>query len=109
MINLRRDVLDDFAEAQQLARRDALVRSGGLSFATRRKPEHSLTKLEARFLSELRHDPRIARAARALCLGSRVGRRVAENLRCKRLIRLEHLRNKRRTLVARFVGKGRFE
>lgn len=120
MIDLQRSVIEDFAEAQRLARRDPIVRRDcdtdddrpdyeRLSFATRRRSERPLTKLEVAFLVELRRDPRVARAAAALKLGSTVARKTAVRLSKQRLIRLEHLKNKRRTLVARFVSGGFYE
>lgn len=113
MIDLRRDVLDDFAEAQQLARRDApLVRGGDdeqFSLATRRRPERPLTKLEAQLLAELWREPRVARAGRALGLGSAVTRKTVRRLQSRRLIRIERLKNKRGTLVARFVRGGFYD
>lgn len=120
MIDLQLSVLEDFAEAQQLARRESIARrdSGSdddrpdyesLSLATRRRPERPLTKLEARLLGELWREPRVARAGRAIGLDSSNTRKTVRRLCERRLIRLERLKNRRGTLVARFVRGGFYD
>ncbi len=108
--SLRADIVDEFVEAQRRPAR-ALTRVESqegehLAPAVRRRVVRELTRLEVAFLVQLRKDPRVAGAGRALMLGSRDTRKMAERLVSKRCIRLEHLKNKRRTLVARFVSGG---
>lgn len=111
--DLRSEILDEFEDARHRARRGSLVvaglEDGVVVAAFRRRPARDLTALEVAFLSELRFDSRVARAASALKLGSRVARRIAGALSRQRWIRLEHLKNKRGTLVARFNRDSLFE
>lgn len=112
---LRSEVLADFDEVQHLGERAARVRCGGddaselVATPVRRRRVQQLTRLEAEFLAELCREPRVSRAARALLLGSAHSRKTIRALVAKRLIRLERLKNKRGTLVARLVRGGFYE
>lgn len=110
---LRADIVEEFAEAQRRPERSSCRTDAEadeqLIPAVRHRRVRALTALEVAFLVELRRDPRVARAAAALKLGSTVARKTAVRLSRQRLIRLEHLKNKRRTLVARFVAPGFYE
>lgn len=112
--HLQSEILDEFVGARHWARRGSRVAAGledgvALAVVFRHRPVRELTALEAAFLSELRSDSRVARAASALKLGSRVARRMAVALCRQRWIHLERLKNKRGTLVARFDRDSLFE
>lgn len=92
--NLRQDIVEDFFEVQR--RRSLIV--GAAARAEASPPD--LTRLQVAFLAEIIRDPRVCRAARALNLRSRNSRRIVRRLRELGFVRVEHRKNKRKTLVA---------